>query len=160
MAAKRFPAAVAWLTGQVRHSTAPRYGQASWRNRCQMVSRLAVGASGWAPSARTAWLAIPLRHKSSHWPPPPGSIAYWGHLHVGNGHATYVGDGKFFSNDVKRSGQIDTVPIPTRVQDAFFVRRWGLPYLGYIVATPSGPLDIRKPRISQKAKPLPGRHAA
>lgn len=144
---RKYADALAWIKSQVTSPTQ------SWANLCQSISRQAVGADAWAPSAREAFNAIPAEHRHTSWPPPAGSIAYWGNASSGFGHATFVGPGVFFSNDIKRPGKIDTVPVTTRAQDAAFVKQWGLPYRGWIDWTPSGPIDIPpppKPSIPQR----------
>lgn len=128
--------ALAWAKRQV---TAPTPPEGTWYNRCQQFSRLVFGAAVWAPSAREAFNATPAANRHTSWPPPPGSIAYWGNDHSGAGHATPILD-TCYSNDIYRRGQIDKVKITTRADQMPFVTRWGLPYRGWIDATPSGPI--------------------
>jgi GH25 family lysozyme M1 (1,4-beta-N-acetylmuramidase) len=109
----------------------------SWHNLCQLFSRQCVGAGSFGASARLAFNAIPSAAKHTSWPPPPGSIAYYGHHDRGFGHAVFVVEAGFvWSNDILRRGGID------RVRWDVFQREWGLPYRGWITACPSGRLPI------------------
>jgi len=110
-----------------------------WHNLCQLFSRQCVGASSFGASARSAFNSVPRaqRHESS--PPPPGSIAYYGHSDSGFGHAVFAVDGGFvWSNDILRSGKID------RVRWDVFPNAWKLPYRGWIETCPSGDLPISR----------------
>lgn len=128
---RTYAEALAYAKGQV---VAPTQ---DWYNLCQMFSRKTFGASAWAPSAREAFNATPAANRHTSWPPRPGSIAYWGNAHSGAGHATPILD-TCYSNDIYRRGKIDAVKL-TATPDAMpFVTKWGLPYRGWIDATPSG----------------------
>ena len=147
---RSYSAAVAWIRSQVTSPTQ------SWHNLCQSLARQAAGADGWAPSALDAWNSIPSAHRHTSWPPPCGSIAYWGDREPG--HATFVGDinGQpvFFSNDFKRDTKVDYTPVTDSLSHPF----WGLRYLGWIDWTPSGALDIQKastPSVKPTPKPTP-----
>ena len=146
---RTYAAALAWIKGQVKNPSQ------DWNNLCQMISRSAVGADAWAPSAREAFNQTPLVHRHSSWPPPAGSIAYWGNPDYGFGHATFVGDGVIYSNDIKRHGMIDTVPITTRAADAAFAKSWGLAYRGWIDATPSGSINLKPKPVAVIPQPKP-----
>ena len=130
---RTYPEALAYAKGQV---TSP---SKDWYNLCQQFSRLTVGAAAWAPSARQAFNATPEQYRHTEWPPPAGSIAYWGTPHSGAGHATTVLD-TLYSNDIYRRGRIDPVKLTRTASEMPFVTRWGLPYRGYITQTPSGPI--------------------
>jgi hypothetical protein len=124
--------------------------RAIWFNLCQKFSRSCVGAGGWAPSARKAFNAVPAKWRSTSFPPPPGSIAYYGSATHGNGHAVFVSGkpGFVYSNDIKRRGKIDLVPWNV------FGSAWGMPYRGYITHTPNGtPLPIKPHATPVKPKP-------
>lgn len=131
---RSYPDALAWAKRQV---TAPTPPEGTWYNRCQQFSRLVFGAAVWAPSAREAFNATPAANRHTSWPPPSGSIAYWGNSHSGAGHATPILD-TCYSNDIYRRGQIDPVRLTARADQMPFVTRWGMPYRGWIDATPSG----------------------
>lgn len=143
----------AWARGQVTNPSQ------DWYNLCQKFSRNTFGAAAWAPSAREAYNAIPGDHKHTSWPPPPGSIAYWGFAHAGSGHATPVFD-VAYSNDIYRRGKIDPVKLTAKPEDMPFVTKWGLPYRGWIDWTPSGALPIApKPEKVVKVADLIGPRA-
>jgi hypothetical protein len=110
-----------------------------WYNLCQMFSRRTFGAAAWAPSAREAFNATPAAHRHTSWPPPAGSIAYWGNAHTGAGHATPILD-TAYSNDIYRHGKIDPVKLTPTASQMPFVTKWGLPFRGWIDTTPSGPI--------------------
>jgi len=98
---------------------------------------MCVGAAAWAPSAREAFNAIPAKNKHTDTHPPAGALVYYGVPDRGYGHAVVSAGGGFvWSTDIKRSGKVDRVPL------SLPVTQWGLPYRGWIDATPSGPLDL------------------
>jgi hypothetical protein len=119
-----------------------------WHNQCQRFVRSCVGAGVWAPSARLAFNAIPAQHKHTSFPPPPGSIAYYGSASKGNGHTAFASSqhGYVYSNDIRRDGKIDLVPWNV------FASVWGMNYRGWIDWTPSGPIDL-KPGIVVPPRP-------
>ena len=133
--------AQSWAKGQVTRPTPP---DGTWYNRCQQFSRMTFGAAVWAPTAREAFNVTPAKYRHTSWPPRPGSIAYWGNAHTGNGHATPVLD-TLYSNDIYRRGLIDPVKITSAAKDMPFVRKWGLPYRGWIDTTPSGAIAVPVP---------------
>lgn len=110
----------------------------NWTNDCQMFVRQCVGAASWATSARKAFNAIPLSHRHTSFPPPPGAIAYYGNSAYGNGHTAFASGtkGYVWSNDIRREGKIDLVGWNV------FSSAWGLKYRGWIDWTPSGKIDI------------------
>jgi hypothetical protein len=113
-------------------------GGQNWFNLCQKFSRQCVGAPPFGRSARQAFNAIPAQNRHSSSPPPPGSIAYYGRSDKGFGHAVFVVEGGFvYSNDILRRGRID------RVRWDIFVKRWNMPYRGWIDACPSGRLPVQ-----------------
>jgi len=108
-----------------------------WTNKCQMFARTCVGAAAWAPSAREAFNATPAANRHTGIP-PAGALVYYGNAHSGAGHATFSdGDGYVWSTDILRHGQVD------RVRYDVFEKAWGLPFRGWIDATPSGKLDLK-----------------
>jgi hypothetical protein len=110
-----------------------------WFNQCQAFARQCVGAAPFGGSARIAFNSIPPEHRHASFPPPPGSIAYYGRREKGFGHAVFVVEGGFvWSNDIRRRGKID------RVKWNVFVARWGLPYRGWIDWSPSGKLPVQR----------------
>ena len=108
-----------------------------WYNQCQMFSRQCVGAPPFGSSARLAFNNIPAANRHTSSPPPPGSIAYYGHPDRGAGHAVFVVEGgHVWSNDILRKGRID------RVAWNVFPSAWRLPYRGWIDSCPAGSLPI------------------
>jgi len=144
-----YPQALAWIKGQVNNPTQ------NWSNLCQSISRQTVGADAWAPSAREAFNDIPAQHRHTSWPPPAGSICYWGNPDVGFGLATFVGEGVIYSNDIYRHGMIDPVRITTRAMDMPFSTQWGLAYRGWIDWTPSGSINLKPVPIKVIPQPKP-----
>jgi hypothetical protein len=111
----------------------------SWFRMCQVFSRQCVGAGPFGASAREAFNAQPKEHKHTSFPPPAGSIAYYGFPDRGAGHAVFAVHGGFvWSNDIIRPGKID------RVQWDVFVSRWNLPYRGWIDQCPAGELPVQR----------------
>lgn len=116
-----------------------RAGSDDWFRLCQMFSRQCVGAGPFGGSARLAFNALPDQHKHRSSPPPAGSIAYYGPVGSGAGHAVFVVEGgKVWSNDIKRRGRID------RVSWDVFPSAWGLAYRGWIEACPDGSLPVQR----------------
>lgn len=146
---RTYAQALAWVKGQVAHPSQ------DWTNLCQGFSRQAFGAAAWAPSAREAFNATPSAHRHTSWPPPAGSIAYWGNAHAGAGHATPVLD-TLYSTDIFRHGKVDPVKLTRSASDMPFVTKWGLPYRGWIDATPSGEIPT-PPRPANPPAPYPGK---
>lgn len=130
---RSYNSAQIWAEYQRSHSTG------GWSNQCQRFSRSCVGAGAWASSARRAFNAIPARHRHTSFPPPPGSIAYYGSATSGNGHTAFVSakPGYVYSTDIKRPGKIDLVPWNV------FASAWGMRYRGWIDWTPSGPINFK-----------------
>jgi hypothetical protein len=115
-----------------------------------MFSRLAFGAAAWAPSAREAFNNTPAAHKHTSYPPPPGSIAYYGPSDHGFGHAVVVVEGGYvYSTDILRKGKVD------RVKWNVFQNAWGYAYRGWIDSAPSGPLPITRPAPAPKPAAVP-----
>jgi hypothetical protein len=111
----------------------------SWYNCCQIFARQCVGAPSFGASARLAFNGIASGDKHDSFPPPPGSIAYYGFSDHGSGHAVFVVEGgQVWSNDIIRHGQID------RVRWDVFHGRWGLPYRGWIDSCPAGSLPVQR----------------
>ena len=143
---RTYDEALAWARSQVTNPSK------SWYNLCQQFSRMAYGAEAWAPSAREAFnIAKEKGWAHTSFPPPPGSIAYYGTPNTGFGHATPVFDGGYvYSNDIKRRGKIDKVKWDEIPQ------RWSsYPYRGWIDETPSGKLPVRVP-VKPVTKPKKG----
>jgi hypothetical protein len=111
----------------------------SWFNCCQIFSRQCVGSPPFGESARLAFNSIPTADKHDTFPPPAGSIAYYGFSDHGSGHAVFVVEGgNVWSNDILRRGQID------RVRWDVFPSRWRLPYRGWIASCPAGELPVQQ----------------
>jgi len=110
-----------------------------WTRQCQSFARRAAHASAFGTTALQAWQSTPDQHKHFTYPPRAGSIAYYANpKNPGAGHAVFVGDnGKVYSTDIKRTGKIDIVNWDT------FQSKWGMQYLGWIDATPSGKLPVQ-----------------
>lgn len=112
---------------------------------CQKFSRSCVGAQAFGLTARQAFYNIPAVHRHTG-PPPPGSIAYYDDTRFNSeaGHAVFVAeDHLVYTTDAPHAGRIG------KVHYLWFVKNWGLRYLGYISWTPSGPLPILKPVHTQ-----------
>jgi hypothetical protein len=115
-----------------------------WFNLCQALARQCVGAAPFGLSAREAFNAIPREHRHVSDPPPAGSIAYYGRVRAGFGHAVFVvEDGFVWSNDILRKGKVD------KVRWDVFVDRWGLAYRGWIDRCPHGELPVTRPDESR-----------
>lgn len=130
---KKYQKALDWANSQVVNPTR------DWTRDCQMFARSAVHASAFGTTALNAWKSTPNEYRRYTYPPRPGSIAYYVNpANPGAGHAVFVGDnGKVYSNDIKRTGKIDIVNWNV------FQKKWGMKYLGYITATPSGKLPVQ-----------------
>jgi hypothetical protein len=127
-----------------------KHASRNWSNSCQMFARTAFGAAAWAPSAREAFNSTPAAHRHTSFPPPAGSIAYYGVADRGFGHAVVVVEnGWVYSTDILRSGCVD------KVKWNVFEKAWGLSYRGWIDTTPSGPLPIQHPAPAPKPVPVP-----
>jgi hypothetical protein len=116
----------------------PPDGSGTWLRKCQMFARSCVGSPAWATTALKAWNAIPAGNKRTG-VPRAGSIAYWDLPGVTGeaGHAAFViENGYVVSTDIKRAGKVDICHY-TDIQ-----RKWGMRYLGYIIATPYGSLNL------------------
>lgn len=139
---RNFEQAQAYAEYQRRHNLG------GWHNQCQRFVRSCVGASAWATSARLAFNTTPLKHRHTSFPPPPGSIAYYGSATSGNGHTAFASTqhGYVYSNDIRRDGKIDLVPWNV------FASAWGMRYRGWIDYTPSGWIDLR-PAVVTPPKP-------
>lgn len=110
-----------------------------WTRKCQMFARQCVGAPSFGATAREAFNGIADEHKHESFPPPAGSIAYYGFRDRDAGHAVFAVPGGFvWSTDILRPGQIDRVK-----WDVFVHGRWKLPYRGWISACPAGQLPVQ-----------------
>lgn len=109
-----------------------------WYRKCQMFARQCVGAPAFGASAREAFNGIADNDKHESFPPPAGSIAYYGFPDRGAGHSVFAVAGGFvWSTDILRRGRIDRVP-----WDVFVRGSWRLPYRGWISACPAGQLPV------------------
>lgn len=123
----------------------------NWYVLCQKFARSCVGADVFGASARLAFNSIPKEHRHTSYPPPPGSLAYYGFADRGFGHVVFVvEDGYVWSNDIVRRGKID------KVKWNVFQSKWGLPYRGWIDWTPSGAINL-KPTAVLPYPPFPGK---
>ena len=101
------------------------------RNWDHLCLGFAARAYGWnASGTETAikqWQIMPsdMQHKGDT-NPPPGALVFWDTGPGKAGHvAIYLGDGKIASNDIRRSGKIDIVPLEE------ISKKWGAKYLGW-----------------------------
>lgn len=110
-----------------------------WTRMCQSFARTAAHAQAFGTTAYQAWNNTPDQNRHFTYPPRPGSIAYYANpKNPGAGHSVFVGDnGKVYSTDIKRTGKIDIVNWD------IFQNKWGMSYLGWIDATPSGRLPVQ-----------------
>ncbi|RZS87063.1 putative peptidoglycan binding protein [Motilibacter rhizosphaerae] len=109
----------------------------SWWRHCQVFARQCVGAAPFGDSARLAWLGVPEQHRHTSFPPPAGSLAYYGSIESGAGHAVFAVDGGYvWSTDIERRGKVDKVPWDTDF--------WKHPYLGWIDACRWGALPVQQ----------------
>lgn len=111
----------------------------NWFRQCQVFARNCIGSPPFGGSARLAFNSIPDRHRHESFPPPSGSLAYYGFAGHGTGHAVFAVDGGWvWSTDILRHGKIDKVR-----WDVFTKSNgWNLPYRGWIDWCPSGHLPI------------------
>jgi hypothetical protein len=113
--------AVAYALGEVHHP------DKSYAQLCDHFCAWSYGFAGSGYySAIKHWYAIPSNHKRTSGKPPVGALVFWS---IGTyGHvAIVVKEGYVASNDIKRYGKIDVVPIP------YINQRWGARYLGWTV---------------------------
>jgi hypothetical protein len=94
--------------------------EGGWRKLCQKFVRTALGLPATAESAAVSWEETPEEYKHTG-PPPAGVPVYWSPNHV----ALSAGYGYVYSNDIRRKGKIDIVPIEMIEQ------KWGLTLLGW-----------------------------
>lgn len=153
MTMRTYPQAIAYAKGQ-RDNPSDYVQQ---QGHCQMFARLCVGADVWGdPSpilgyrtAMTAWHAIPDKYKA------PGKVVGGGLGYFDDpnrndmaetGHAIYFADwaGNAFSTDIARPGHVDLVHY------SLITRKWGMRFLGSIIWTPSGAINL-----APKPKPVP-----
>ncbi|MCB0877578.1 MAG: C40 family peptidase [Thermoleophilia bacterium] len=100
----------------------------SWDRLCLGFVARAYGwkASG-TETAIKQWQIMPdsMKHRGDS-NPPPGALVFWDTGAGRAGHvAVYLGDGKIASNDIRRSGKIDIVPLSE------ISKKWGAKYLGW-----------------------------
>lgn len=100
----------------------------TYKNLCLHFTARCYGWAGsGSPSAIRHWKMIASPYKtaaSKGGTPPAGALVFW---EVGKyGHvAISCGDGTVFSNDIKRSGKIDRVPL------VYITKHWNAKYLGW-----------------------------
>ena len=102
-----------WCADQVDHPTQ------SWDNLCQSFARQSLGMGAYGSSAKVAWGNVKDKYKVKITKPsdkgwwadvPQGALLY--STHGTSGHAwVAMGNSKAFSNDYKRKGKIDVVPV-------------------------------------------------
>lgn len=111
-----------------------------WYKKCQVFSRQCVGAGPFGTSARLAFNDTPEEHKHKSFPPPPGSIAYYGPPDSGDGHAVFaVEGGHIWSSDIRRPNMVD------RVKWNVIQQEWSHhPYRGWIDHCPWGALPVQR----------------
>jgi hypothetical protein len=112
-----------------------------WLQKCQVFSRQCVGAGPFGTSARLAFNGTADEHKHKSFPPPAGSIAYYGTPDWGDGHAVFaVEGGHVWSSDILRPNKID------RVKWDVFPSAWrNHPYRGWIDHCSWGALPVQDP---------------
>ena len=102
-----------WCANQVDHPTQ------SWDNLCQSFARQSLGMGAYGSSAKVAWGNVKEKYKVPITKPsdkgwwsdvPMGALLY--STHGTSGHAwVAMGNSKAYSNDYKRKGKIDVVPV-------------------------------------------------
>jgi hypothetical protein len=109
-------AAIAWAVGQNRRP------MRNWNRDCLMFTRMCFNVGPLYPTAESGYFHTRYRHPTGT--PPPGVPVWWtdgrqGHV------ALSAGGGYVWTNDYKRKGKIDKVPI------AQITRAWGKRYRGW-----------------------------
>lgn len=108
--------ALAWM--QAQHNKPSQ----SWARKCLSAVRQSLGVPGGVYDALTSWAGTKKRRGLGT--PPPGVPVWWGG--GPNGHiALSAGGGMVWSNDIRRKGKIDMVPINE------ITKKWGKPYYGW-----------------------------
>jgi len=113
---------------------------------CQGVARDIVGASGWAPSALDAALAIPEAHRHTLATALPGMIGYAAYRKNGHyqeyGHAFVLAENHYvYSTDLPVAHRLGKVPLTMITGSS----GWNMPLLWFIDWTPSGPIAVKPP---------------
>jgi tape measure domain-containing protein len=126
-------------------------GARAWANLCEMNVETAWGYHGLYPSARVAALATSNRHKATG-AIPPGAAVWWPNIGGGYGHVALADStpGYVWSNDVKRQGAIDRVPI-SAINDG-----WGGGTPTWSAAIGSHPLSLASGGGNGNFNPWPG----
>lgn len=101
-------------------------GLGGWNDECQKFVREALGCPGGVATALLDWEGCPESKRHSWYFPPVGVPVFWGGGTMGDGHvALSNGNGKVWSTDILRKGEVDLVEVQ------FIKNRWNLPYLGW-----------------------------
>jgi hypothetical protein len=114
--------AIAWAREQVKDPSRSYY-----RLCLGFVARAYGWSASGTPRAIDAWNQAPASTKhAGDKEPPVGALVFWDTGAGKAGHvAIYVGDGKIISNDIRRSGKVDEVPMSE------ISSKWGAKYLGW-----------------------------
>ncbi len=139
--------------GAVKYAEGQRLNPAAYVRHgslCQRFARSCVGAGVFGGSALSAWHSIPS-DKKAEGRFVPGGLSYWDDPSRSgeSGHATFnITKGMTYSTDILREGRVSLVPYGL-IED-----RWNMRYLGTILWTPSGWIDL--PRGATPAPPSRG----
>ena len=126
--------AIAWGRRQISQPSK------NWYRLCLNFVMTALDArpSG-SPDADTAWNKTPASHKRRDTNPPPGVPVYWETSGKADHVALSTGNGRVLSNDIRRRGKIDEVPISE------ITRKWNAQYLGWTTTYVGQPLNLSAP---------------
>lgn len=128
MSLRSYHDAVAWAENQRLHPSQ------NWTGLCQKFARSTVNAAPFGGTALDAWHSRPNSAKVFN-RAVAGGLGYFGTHEPG--HAVFVvGNSYCYSTDILRQGKVDKVPI------ALITQRWGLPFLGTLIAVPEGKLNL------------------
>ncbi|WP_235739030.1 hypothetical protein [Nocardioides alcanivorans] len=120
MTARTGTDAIAWGRAQIRHPTR------GWYRWCLVYVRSAFGVPARWPDAGKAWDNAQRRHKTANAASIPAGVpVFWELPSVADHVALSTGGGMCLSNDIRRKGLIDEVPIDE------ITRRWGGQLLGW-----------------------------
>lgn len=110
------------VNAQLQHVTASQ----NWHDLCLKFVRTVLGVGAKAPRAIDAWNAAGSSHQHGYYNPPAGVPVFWSGGSSGAGHIALAdGKGNVWSSDIRRSGQVDLVPISE------IHAKWGLTLLGW-----------------------------
>lgn len=118
--------AIAWGRSRIADPSAPT-STGNWFRWCKVFVRLCFNVpSDGTPDAGKAWDRAKKRHRQSDPSKIPAGVpVFWELPSVADHVALSTGNGRCLSNDIKRSGRIDEVPID------LITRSWGGVLLGW-----------------------------